>query len=187
MKTKIKNCIILTLALLIFTSCEKMGINQRVELPEEVSFDLNNDGEDDLELHVTGSIGCGIDYTFYTHFLKLFPVRDLQFLVTEADEYPVPVESDQTISKNPDGSGIKWSAVNRFGYFLGSINEEDKDGKITKDKYWSLSDNADGDSIYVPFKIDDQIGWAKFSVNRKSGKVKLRDSRMTSSDSITIP
>lgn len=214
MKAKIIFISIILISLMFVISCEKDDKNynnsndnntltpyeqalSQVEggIPEDEYIDINNDGQYDFEIFLTGYHTDDWPPSAIVINRRIQPLNDNKFLF-EGLEFPYGsaiLEYGDIIKKHNNVNAI-WrnagvTALSRTGT-LTEYNENEGVYVYEWQNNWETSCAPPECDFYLGFKLisggTEEIGWMLLDVNIENGKITIIDSEITSGDELII-
>ncbi len=171
--------------LIVFYSCKNNDdlATHPPDIPDAVTFDLNDDGFDDIRFLVgpddvltDGTVG----YAGYIYALN----EALLLLPTENDTSWVFDNQLNDTIKKVESKSYTWYPSN-----LGFISIDDSPEGIWPDE-WTISGQKSSDPYYLGIQImennDFMVGWLKLEINKNTAEVNLIDQQFTAEEYIVI-
>jgi hypothetical protein len=156
------------------------------EVPEMVTHDLNNDGVDDLATEYAMGQWDGVGSSGFFFTGRFRPLNGGSILFDMNIDFGSSTtyhKKDDVITKDVN-TPLEWIS------FPAHLVDIANTAEGTWPNEWTISNNKIQDFYYIGIKIQsakgDRIGWLKFTINSKSGAIKIVDKELTFLDSIAI-
>ncbi len=181
-KIKLYICVLLPVFFLSCNKDEDVG-STPPELPEAVSFDLNQDGFDDVEFRfssddvVTNGTFPLVGY--------VYPQNGALLMVSQisTNSWILDGETNDIIRKG-ESPDFSWYPSN-----LGFMHIDDNPQGLWPNE-WNLSSQKSDNPYYLGIQVKENenflIGWLKLNINKKTAEITIVGSKVSQADSIII-
>lgn len=164
---------------------QSKGISERPQIPESVTYDLNNDSVDDFKIGYSEGAweGAGASGGFFlAYFEPLSENKILQEYEENVSTTFLFAQMGDTIQRqatNPQS----WTYRGRF-----TILYQGGDGVWSKE--WQIVSKRKSNPYYVGVQIDKDdeslLGWLKLEIDKKTGKIDIVGHKLASTEFIVI-
>lgn len=177
---------------LVILSCSKnddegqiRSISEQPQIPESVTYDLNEDAVDDFMIVYSEGIwdGVGASGGFFSAYFRPFGENRI------LEEYEENVSV--TVLFAEMGDTIKRDAIApQFWSYFGSLTTLYQGGDGVWQEEWLIDSKNPSGPYYLGVGIWENggflIGWLKLEIDKKTGKIEIIDHELTSDDYIVI-
>lgn len=161
------------------------GISERPQIPESVTYDLNEDAIDDFTIEYSEGIwdGVGASGGFFSANFRPFGENRIW------EEYEENVSTTFLFSQMGDSIHRIANAPQSWSY-IGWIATLYQGGDGVWSQEWQIESKRESNPYYIGVQImaSDSllIGWLKLQIEKKTGKIEIIDYELSSEDSIVI-